>query len=136
MSALDLTFHHFGLAVRTPEPARLHLQGLGYRLGPAVYDPNQNVHLIMGEHDTQPGVEIIYPGPGPGPVDLLVQRHESGIIYHLCYETPDLARTLEQWNQLGVRIDCVSPPKPAPLFGGRLVSFYRVKGLGLIEILE
>jgi hypothetical protein len=31
---------------------------------------------------------------------------------------------------------CISEPKPAPLFGGRPVSFYNVAGIGLIEILE
>jgi hypothetical protein len=31
---------------------------------------------------------------------------------------------------------CISPVTPAPLFGGRPVSFYNVVGLGLVEILE
>jgi hypothetical protein len=136
MNAVALRFHHFGLAVRAPEPAQAYLRSLGYRLGEAVYDPHQNVHLIMGEHDDQPAVEIIYPGNGPGPVDVLVQRHESGVIYHPCYETPDLAQTLEQFSQAGIRVDCVAPPTPAPLFNGRKVSFYRVRGIGLIELLE
>jgi hypothetical protein len=125
--ALNLSFHHFGLAVRQPAPAISFLSSLGYEMGEPVYDPEQNV---------QPAVEIVYPGKGPGPVDYLVQRHEAGIIYHPCYETPDLARALEQLAQSGVRADCVVAPKPAPLFGGRRVSFYRVKGMGLIEILE
>ena len=136
MKQVDLTFHHFGLAVRQPAPAIACLVALGYRVGEPVYDPGQNVHLIMGEHDHQPAVEIIYPGDGPGPVDQLVQRHESGIIYHPCYETADLARTLAQFSEAGIRADCVSAPKPAPLFHGRQVSFYRVKGMGLIELLE
>jgi hypothetical protein len=31
---------------------------------------------------------------------------------------------------------CLSPATPAPLFGGRPVSFYNVGGLGLLEIPE
>jgi hypothetical protein len=136
VAALNLSFHHFGLAVRQPAPAISFLSSLGYEMGEPVYDPEQNVHLIMGSHPTQPAVEIIYPGNGPGPVDHLVQRHETGIIYHSCYETSDLTRTLEEMAQCGVRADCVVAPRPALLFGGRRVSFYRLKGMGLIEILE
>ena len=136
MNSLGLVFHHFGLAVRKPEPSIAWLTALGYRIGETVFDPVQNVHLILCPHDEQPAVEIIYPGPGPGPVDGLVQRHASGIIYHTCYETTDLPATLAHLETAGLRIVCVSPPKPALLFGGRPVSFYNVVGLGLIEILE
>ena len=34
------------------------------------------------------------------------------------------------------RYICVSKPKPAKLFNSRKVSFYYVKNLGLVEILE
>ena len=136
MVELNLSFHHFGLAVRQPAHAITFLSSLGYEMDQPVYDPEQNVHLMMGSHLTHPAVEIIYPGNGFGPVDHLVQRHETGIIYHPCYETLDLARTLEEMARSGVRADCVVAPKPALLFGGRRVSFYRVKGMGLIEILE
>ena len=35
-----------------------------------------------------------------------------------------------------LRVLCLSPPKPAILFGGRMVSFYRVIGFGIIELLQ
>jgi hypothetical protein len=35
-----------------------------------------------------------------------------------------------------LRLQCVSPPKPAILFGGRHVSFYMIIGIGQIEIIE
>jgi methylmalonyl-CoA/ethylmalonyl-CoA epimerase len=136
MNPLNLVFHHFGLAVKQPAPAIAFLSALGCRIGEPVFDPEQNVHLLLCSRPDHPAVEIIYPGNGPGPVDALIERHTSGVIYHLCYETPDLVQTLEQFEKAGIRADCVSSPKPALLFHGRKVSFYRVKGMGLIEILE
>jgi methylmalonyl-CoA/ethylmalonyl-CoA epimerase len=136
MNAFHLTFHHLGLAVRKPEPATRFLQGLGYTIGPVVYDPEQNVNLLMCTHPTQPAVEIVSPAEGKGPVDIYVKRQASGIVYHGCYVTDDLAQTLASFKASGIRALCVAPPKPAVLFGGRPVSFYDVLGMGLIEIIE
>lgn len=69
-------------------------------------------------------------------MDKLAQRFAAGIIYHLCYETNDLTAALAELAAAGLRPLCISPPTPAPLFGGRPVSFYNVGGLGLVEILE
>jgi catechol 2,3-dioxygenase-like lactoylglutathione lyase family enzyme len=131
-----LTFHHFGLAVRRPDEARKFVTALGYQSGESVFDPAQNVYLQLWTHARHPAVEIIWPGDTAGPVDKLVQRHASGITYHLCYETDNLAAALAGLTVAGLRPICISPATPAPLFSGRPVSFYNVVGMGLIEILE
>ena len=131
-----LKFHHFGLAVRRPDEARKFVTALGYALGQTVFDPAQNVHLQLCTHAAQPAVEIIWPGDTAGPVDKLAQRHASGIIYHLCYETDNLTAALAGLAEAGLRTVCISPATPAPLFGDRPVSFYNVVGMGLVEILE
>jgi hypothetical protein len=131
-----LTFHHFGLAVRRPDEARKFVTALGYDFGESVFDPAQNVHLQLCTHAHHPAVEIIWPGGTAGPVDRLAQRHASGIIYHLCYATDNLAAALAALAMAGLKPLCISPATPAPLFGGRPVSFYNVVGIGLVEILE
>lgn len=131
-----LKFHHFGLAVRRPDEARMFVSALGYRMGPAVFDPVQNVQLQLCTHETHPAVEIIWPGSPGGPIDRLAQRHASGIIYHLCYETDDLDAALAGFNDSKLNVICISPPTPAPLFDGRPVSFYNIVGIGLVEILQ
>jgi len=131
-----LKFHHFGLAVCQPGAARTFLSSLGYRMGETVFDPEQNVHLALCQHDEDPAVEIIWPGSVPGPIDALTQLHGSGIIYHVCYETGDLAGVLSRFKVAGLRVMCISSPKTARLFVGRKVSFYNVIGIGLIELLE
>lgn len=136
MTNFGLTFHHLGLAVRKPECAMAFVQGLGYVAQPSVFDPEQNVNLILCTHAKDPAIEIIFPGSGPGPVDTLVAKHANGIVYHCCYVTSDLDASLRAISQAGLRPFCVSAPKPAVLFGGARVSFYQVVGVGLIEIIE
>jgi len=136
MNVPHLKFHHFGLAVRRPDEARVFVSALGYQTGDPVFDPVQNVQLQLCAHATQPAVEIIWPGDTKGPIEKLTERHAAGIIYHLCYETDDLAAALAGLKAAGLRAVCISPPTPAPLFGGRPVSFYNVVGIGLVEILE
>jgi methylmalonyl-CoA/ethylmalonyl-CoA epimerase len=82
-------------------------------------------------------VEIISPAAdSKGPVNELTRKNSSGIVYHTCYATSDLAATLAHAAELGLSVYCVSEPKPAVLFGGRNVSFYRIGGMGLVEIVE
>jgi methylmalonyl-CoA/ethylmalonyl-CoA epimerase len=131
-----LKFHHLGLAVRRPDPAMSFARALGYKIGEPVFDPEQNVHLAMCDHKSEPALELIWPGNLKGPIDALVKRHASGIIYHACYATENLAAALVAFEEYGVTPICVSPPKPAILFNGRGVSFYNIPGIGLVEILE
>ena len=137
MDGLGLTFHHLGLAAREPQVACQVLVALGYACGDEIFDPEQNVRLVMCAHDSMPSVEVIAPGSaGKTPVDRLVARHGGGIVYHLCYTTRDLAGTLAAMEEQGLHATCVAPPTPAVLFGGEKVSFYLLDGLGLIEIIE
>jgi methylmalonyl-CoA/ethylmalonyl-CoA epimerase len=131
-----LKFHHLGLAVRRPDQAIAFARALGYNVGEAVFDPEQNVNLAMCIHKSEPAIELIWPGTGKGPIDALVQRHASGIIYHTCYATEDVAAALGGFETNGITPVCISPPKPAILFGGKKVSFYNIPGMGLVEILE
>jgi hypothetical protein len=136
MNPLGLRFHHLGLAVRRPGDASRFLGALGYEIPEPVFDPEQNVNLIMCRHDGMPDVEIIYPATGKSPVDTLVNQRPDGIVYHVCYVTEDLSATLNAIEESGVRTLCVVSPVPAVLFGGCPVSFYNIAGMGLCEIIE
>lgn len=132
-----LAFHHLGLAAKDPEAAARFLSGLGYRIGPIIFDPLQNVHLAMCAHDHMPDVEIITPADGEGPLDKLLAAQKEGLVYHMCYTSTDLDGSLEALEDSGqLSIYSISPPKEAVLFGGKRVSFYLVEGVGLIEIIE
>jgi len=131
-----LQFHHLGLAVRRPAEAILFLSLQGYQINETVLDAGQNVQLKMCTHLTEPAVEIIWPLETVGPIHSLTQKNASGIIYHVCYQTQNLTAALVELEKAGLNAVCISPPKPAPLFGDCEVSFYNIIGIGLIEILN
>lgn len=135
MNAFGLTFHHMGLALKKEDSALTFLAGLGYDEGTRVFDPEQKVNLRLCTADGKPAVELITQGDEPSPLDNILKKYNE-LIYHTCYETQDLEKSLAAIEASGLRVIPVSPPKPAILFGGRHVSFYTVMGFGLIEILE
>ena len=69
-----LSFHQFGLAVPGPEEALRFLMALGYRRGPAVFDPLQSVYLALVTHAEMPAVEIVWPSYQPSPIDRPLRR--------------------------------------------------------------
>lgn len=132
----DLTFNHLGLAIKHDKDALIMVESLGYSVGDRIYDPLQNVYLRLCTAPRLPSVEFVQPGDaGKSPVDSVIAKFDESI-YHTCYETPDLSKTLKQIEQAGLRCLTQSERKPAVLFGGRHVSFYRILGWGLIELLE
>ena len=89
------------------------------------------------EQHMMPSIELIYPAEGKGPLDRLLKQHRDGLVYHMCYTTHDLSASLKAMDKENdLRVLCVSPPKPAILFGGKPVSFYIVSNVGLIEIID
>lgn len=134
MNNFDLTFHHFGLAVHSPEQAFAFLEALGYQNGESMFDPLQGVNLAMSYHAEMPAVEVIWPGDKPSPIDNILKRQDS-MIYHLCYTSDNPALSLQKIQDAGFMVLPMSEQRPAILFGGREVSFHMVAGFGLIEII-
>jgi len=80
-----------------------------------------------------PSVELIKPINNQSPItNYLKIRNE--FIYHTCYEVDNA----EDIKKLFIknRTICISKPKPAILFDNRLVSFYYLPNVGMIEILH
>lgn len=130
-----LAFHHLGLAVSNQAKALNFLRGLGYSIGEEIFDPEQNVNLVMCRSQTMPDVEVVSPSDRPSPLDNILEKNKD-LIYHCCYVTPDLKTALMNIEQDQNKFICISPPKPAILFSGKLVSFYLIRGFGIIEIIE
>jgi hypothetical protein len=132
---INARFHHLGLAVRNRKHAAAFLAGIGYRIGPEVFDPLQNVRLTFCENDNGPAIEIITPGEGTGAVDSIL-RHTEALAYHTCYAVADSAETARELQRAGMRVMTISAVKPAILFPGQAVSFHQIPGFGLIELVE
>jgi methylmalonyl-CoA/ethylmalonyl-CoA epimerase len=136
MMLTGLVFHHHGLAVRNDADALAMLAALGYAIPERMFEPAQNVYVRLCTAPDKPAVEIVQPGDeGKSPLDSILNKH-SELLYHTCYETPDLAATLAEIEKTGLRCMTLVERKPAILFGGRHVSFYRIIGWGILELLE
>lgn len=129
-----IAFHHFGLAVKSFSKAAAFYENLGYRVPSPVFDPLQNVELILCTSEAQPAVELVKPVGDDTPVTNYLSKNNE-MIYHTCYEVDEIEQDIKTLFQAN-RAICVSKPKPAVLFDNRLVSFYYVSNVGLIELLE
>jgi hypothetical protein len=134
MNSYGLEFHHFGLAVKSPEAAFRYLSDLGYRAGSTCYDPLQKVNLSMRHHERMPDVEVIWPGAEPSPIDRMLKKSDS-MIYHLCYTSANVDESLAALERAGLEVLPLGIAQPALLFGGIEVSFYNITGVGIIEII-
>lgn len=129
-----IKFHHFGLALKEFEVALRFYRNLDYDVSKPIVDRIQNVELIMCTSKIFPSVELIKPINKKSPINNYLSKNNE-IIYHTCYEIEDHKKGLEKLF-LKNRAICISKPKPAILFDGRLVSFYYIKDVGIIEILQ
>jgi len=127
-------FHHYGIAVKNFDKAILFHRNLGYTVGDEVYDELQNVFLILCVSKNFPNVELVRPADTKSPINGYLKKSNE-IIYHACYELDTNNITVDEFFAAN-RYICVSKPKPAILFNNRLVSFYYLSDVGLIEILE
>ena len=133
---LGIRFHHLGLLTDQPGAAATALTLLGFGVAEPVFDPLQGVELRMAEgHNDFARIEIITPGSGDSALSKLVKRR-GDYMYHSCFTVKKVSATLAALADLGLRVVTVSEPKPAVLFGGKLVSFHSVEGLGLVEFIE
>lgn len=130
-----MKLNHVGVVVKD-----LVEQGEAYRsmLGmepdsEVILDPLQNVRVWFWR-DSHGGtlVELIEPTGPESPVWRDAQK--GGGLNHLCYETPDLDKSIQDAIERGAKI--VRPPAPAIAFGGRRIVFLYFLDLGLIELVE
>src|SRR4051812_16609387 len=103
MNQFELTFHHFGLALRSKEKASLFLQGLGYTIGEFMLDPLQNVYVNLCKGDNLPTIELVIPAASGGPLDKYLERQNT-VFYHTCYLAPNAESSLDAIAKAGLGI--------------------------------
>jgi len=109
-------------------------KALNYSIQGPVIDELQNAELMICLSDSSPPVELIKPINEHSPVKNILEKSNEQI-YHVCYEVNDI-RKVELLFKKNYNSICVKKPTPAILFNNRLVSFYYIKGIGLIELLQ
>jgi len=128
-----LWFHHYGLAVKDFSKALTFYQQLGYDCTEPVIDFLQNVELVLCTSKNYPTVELVKPINDKSPIINYLNKCNE-MIYHICYEVEKIEDVKKLFPNN--RVFCTSKPKPAVLFNNRLVSFYYINDVGLIELLQ
>lgn len=130
----SIVFHHFGLALKDFYKAVLFYKNLSYQCTKPIVDPFQNVELVFCTSPIFPSVELVKPVNDQSPIINYLSKNNE-VIYHLCYEVDDIEKDINKLFSIS-RVICVSKPQPAILFDNRLVSFYYINNVGLVEILQ
>lgn len=125
---------HIGYAVKRIDRAITAFQKLGYEFEPVIDDTDRNVKLAFGIKDGY-RIELVAPldKKAESPVDQYLSN-AVGTPYHICYESEDLDKGVEELKAQGYKV--VIEPRPAVAFGGRRVVFMMNIGFGLMEIVE
>lgn len=128
------TFDHIGVAVRDIEKAAREYAKLGYQCFNKIYDPIQNVFLMICEKNEMDRIELVAPFDKNSPVNHILEVN-GDLPYHTCYKVANIERALEFLKRAS-EFEIIGKPEKAILFDNKLVQFIQVKEVGLIELLQ
>lgn len=129
-----MKLHHVGVVVKDivssgEDYARL----LGMVADSEIFtDPIQKVRVQFWRSDQGSLVELIEPVGTDSPAWRDAQK--GGGLNHLCFETSDIERTIQESLQKGAMV--AREIAPAVAFGGRRIVFLYFLELGLVEFVE
>ncbi len=129
----SMTYHHIGIACMDIEATARQYAALGYRVGPRVTDPVQNIEICFLDHDTMPRIELLGAVDENSPVVQILKKNGT-TPYHICYTVPDIDQTIKDLKRQ--RFLMVSKPVPACAIENRRVAFMYHRDAGLIELVE
>ena len=134
--SIDLTFNHFGLAVKDEEKSKDFLEKMNYVCHKEVFDKNQNVTAILMKHDSHPDIEIIskLKNDDVTPIDKILKNNLSAT-YHIAFETSHLDDIESYMKESNLRFMKIVDNMYSPLFD-KEVSFHMTDFLGLVEIIH
>jgi methylmalonyl-CoA epimerase len=135
-SAAMMKFDHMGVAVADIEKSvEVYRDLFGYKVLSGPFDdPAQQARVIfLGTGDPHDFVvELIAPLNEQSHVARHVAKGAGA--YHVCYEVPDIERTLAEMRAKGCMI--VSQPVPAVAYQGRRIAWLFSPARQLIELVE
>lgn len=130
-----MRMHHIGVVVAQIEgEGRIAMQQLGlHPLTEVIADSVQRVKVqFWGRETHATTVELIEPYGDGSPVARALEK--GGGLNHICYEVDDLEVARAEIIARGAV--CVVAPVPAAAFGGRLIAFFFLRTLGLVEYVQ
>jgi len=121
----NVRFEHLGLIVDSIEKIKPDLK---LEIHP---EPAQQVSVaFMSLHGLN--VELIEPMGEDSPVSLSLKKGQK--LVHICYRTPDLAKSIEESRKFGFM--CFREPLPSETYGGKMSAWLFSRAYGLFELIE
>lgn len=131
--AMDLQFHHIGIACRDVEKTKAFYLELGYVATPTVDDPLQHVRVVFLNKPGQTRLELLEPLDEQSPVSRTLQT--AGVTpYHTCYEVENIETAIKALKER--RFLLINGPVPACAMDNHRIAFLFQKNTGLIELVE
>jgi methylmalonyl-CoA/ethylmalonyl-CoA epimerase len=129
-----MKLHHVGIVVKNlAHHGEAYARMLGSVADSEVFfDPIQDVRVQFWRDNRGSLIELIEPASQGSPVWREAQK--GGGLNHLCYETPTIEQTVQDFLEQGAMV--ARPMASAVAFGGRRIVFLYVLELGLIEFVE
>jgi len=124
-----MKFHHIGIACKNIDEEIANISKIHTitKQTEKVFDAQQNAELVLLTLADGTNMELI----AGKQVETFVKKNIT--YYHICFEVDDILVEIDRLVAEGAFL--ISPPKPAILFGNRLVAFLNVS-YGLIELLN
>lgn len=124
-----MKFHHIGIACKNIDDEIANISKIHTitKQTEKVFDAQQNVELVLLTLADGTNMELI----AGKQVETFVKKNIT--YYHICFEVDGIHTEINRLMAEGAFL--ISPPKPAILFGNRLVAFLNVS-YGLIELLN
>lgn len=127
-----MKLHHIGIATKDVEATTSLLEYLGYHAGNTAYDENQNVNVRFLYSDVAPTVELLFGGGQRSSVDSIIEKNGTSV-YHLCYETEDMDKTVSEMRDQGYIP--IGTKKESLIDGKKVLFLYHIDNV-MIELLE
>ena len=128
-----MKIHHIGYLVDDIEAAASEFEKLGYsKTDEIVEDAARKIYILFLGNGAYT-IELVQPADAASPVYKLRKKHRNSP-YHICYETDDLPKTIEQMVNFHHYI-LLQPPEKAPAIVGSTVAFLVSREMGMIELL-
>ena len=121
----NVTFDHIGLVVESIDKVAPDVKPVTYP------EPAQQVTVaFICLHGLN--LELIEPMGENSPVSLSLKKGQK--LVHLCYRTPDLAKSIEESKKHG--FFCFKEPLPSKTYGGKMSAWLFSRTYGLFELIE
>jgi methylmalonyl-CoA/ethylmalonyl-CoA epimerase len=130
-----MKLHHVGVVVeRIDQQLSTYAECLDVKpIAPAQEDPIQKVRVqFIAAGQDGVTIELIEPLSEDSPAMNFLRK--GGGLNHLCFEVPDIDRSISGAQKNGAIL--VSGPVPAAALDNRRIAFVFYRRLGLIEFLE